>query len=208
MSGAAFRIVSPSSSSRRRSTPWVDGCCGPMLSTMVRVPVCSFSWSSWSRWTSSSEWIPVSIAIFPLVARARHRVVFPQRIAFPVFGKHDPPQVWMVPEANAEQVERLALIPVSRPVDGNRGFDFRIRAGNACLQPEAALVRHGLQVINDFKARLGGISIDAGNRSEPFEFVILFQTPESVQDVFRRDLDGLLAERVLDIDSYVFQHGR
>src|SRR5260370_13453203 len=34
-SGIAFTTVSPSSSSRIRSTPCVDGCCGPMLRTMV-----------------------------------------------------------------------------------------------------------------------------------------------------------------------------
>src|SRR5215831_16593753 len=35
MTGLSDTTVSPSSSMTRRSTPWVDGCCGPML--MVRV---------------------------------------------------------------------------------------------------------------------------------------------------------------------------
>ena len=34
MTGLDRRIVSPSISSTRRSTPWVDGCCGPMFMIM------------------------------------------------------------------------------------------------------------------------------------------------------------------------------
>ena len=35
MTGLVRRTVSPSSSIMSRSTPWVDGCCGPMLMIMV-----------------------------------------------------------------------------------------------------------------------------------------------------------------------------
>ena len=35
MIGLARTTVSPSSSIMIRSTPWVDGCCGPMLMTIV-----------------------------------------------------------------------------------------------------------------------------------------------------------------------------
>src|SRR6266446_4834928 len=39
-SGIAFTTVSPSSSNKMRSTPCVDGCCGPMLRTIVfAVPI-------------------------------------------------------------------------------------------------------------------------------------------------------------------------
>src|SRR5437763_1798830 len=37
MIGFALTTVSPSSSSTTRSTPCVDGCCGPMLRVMVSV---------------------------------------------------------------------------------------------------------------------------------------------------------------------------
>src|SRR5437867_12497813 len=37
MIGRASTMVSPSSSSATRSTPWVEGCCGPMLRVMVSV---------------------------------------------------------------------------------------------------------------------------------------------------------------------------
>src|SRR5512138_710756 len=35
MTGLSETTVSPSSSMIRRSTPWVEGCCGPMLMVMV-----------------------------------------------------------------------------------------------------------------------------------------------------------------------------
>src|SRR5437868_2598523 len=41
--GAQERTVSPSSSSTRRSTPCVLGCCGPMLMVMVSVRMSGMS---------------------------------------------------------------------------------------------------------------------------------------------------------------------
>ena len=35
MIGLQVTTVSPSSSSSSRSTPWVEGCCGPMLMIIV-----------------------------------------------------------------------------------------------------------------------------------------------------------------------------
>src|SRR5208337_3463882 len=37
MSGTALTTFSPSSSRSTRSTPWVEGCCGPMLRAIVLV---------------------------------------------------------------------------------------------------------------------------------------------------------------------------
>src|SRR5690606_37731658 len=51
--------VSPSSSSTSRSTPWVDGCCGPMLTTI-------FSSSIGSRPArTSSQSAPVTVKTLP-----------------------------------------------------------------------------------------------------------------------------------------------
>ena len=46
MIGLVRSTVSPSSSSIRRSTPWVDGCCGPMLMIIVSSSRRSMSMSS------------------------------------------------------------------------------------------------------------------------------------------------------------------
>ena len=50
MPARASVTVSPSISSMRRSTPWVDGCCGPMLTTMR-----SSLWAIASAETSSQS---------------------------------------------------------------------------------------------------------------------------------------------------------
>ena len=45
-------ITSPSSLSTTRSTPWVLGCCGPMLRVIKRSPV-------WSATSSSMVSVPI-----------------------------------------------------------------------------------------------------------------------------------------------------
>src|SRR5215475_5350662 len=105
-------MFSPSSSMSKRSTPCVDGCCGPMLSTMLRrVDVWGASFS-------------ISTAI--LNPRPGYGSIFAQRMAFPIFGHHDADEIGMVEELHAEQVERLALIPVGGAPDGSDGFDHRV----------------------------------------------------------------------------------
>src|SRR3954452_16734232 len=55
MTGLVRRTVSPSSSSMSRNTPWVDGCCGPMLMIMVSSSDTSVSMSSGSTATPSGR---------------------------------------------------------------------------------------------------------------------------------------------------------
>src|SRR5919199_3274933 len=122
MTGRQRTTTSPSSTSSSRSTPWVDGCCGPMLT--VSSSRCS------SGLTSSVE--PTSWVLVPGVpgrtsASARTIDVSrdgevdglrpegfgaSQRVALPVIGQHDALQVGVALEANTEQVEQLALVPV------------------------------------------------------------------------------------------------
>ena len=51
--------VSPSSSRIRRSTPWVEGCCGPMLTTTRS------SAESPSPWVMESQSWPVTVKTLP-----------------------------------------------------------------------------------------------------------------------------------------------
>src|SRR5664280_1158681 len=55
MTGFVRSTVSPSSSNIRRSTPWVEGCCGPMLMIMVSSSVRSTSMSEGSMATPSGS---------------------------------------------------------------------------------------------------------------------------------------------------------
>src|ERR1035441_9367073 len=69
MSGASATMASPSISSTRRSTPWVDGCCGPMLSTIVWSPVPALPCSRAFSTTSSIPGVIMSGAAMGAIER-------------------------------------------------------------------------------------------------------------------------------------------
>src|SRR5262245_49911987 len=118
MSGMASFITSPSARTTKRSTPWVDGCCGPMLSVISSVttpPPFARRCTSTSKPASP---IPFSSGLEQALARRRDAVVLlgldevlAQRMSRPVFGHEDPPQVGMSGEGHAEEIEHLALLP-------------------------------------------------------------------------------------------------
>ena len=62
MSGLASRIFSPSTFSTRRSTPCVEGCCGPKFS--------SISWTSKSVWSCGAAGLAARAAAAPAFARS------------------------------------------------------------------------------------------------------------------------------------------
>src|SRR5665213_3829356 len=79
MSGARETMVSPSPSTTRRKTPCVDGCCGPMLRTIVESEMGSEPCGLWcdvdSATTSSTPGMSISSAerkparLVPVVSR-------------------------------------------------------------------------------------------------------------------------------------------
>src|SRR5215217_768813 len=111
MIGLHFTTTSPSSSSSSLRTPWVLGCCGPML-------MCS---------VLRTRGVSIAILASQLVAAAgaedvtgdreihrlaTGRVVSPQRMAVPAVRHHDPRQIRVALELDPEQVVHLALVPV------------------------------------------------------------------------------------------------
>ena len=66
MSGMASFITSPSARTTKRSTPWVEGCCGPMLSVMSSVTKPP---SSVSRWTSTSNPVSPMVQVLSKLSR-------------------------------------------------------------------------------------------------------------------------------------------
>src|SRR5271166_4624519 len=101
MSGTALTTFSPSSSSSRRSTPCVDGCCGPMLRTMRCGP--GLGGSSATAVTDT----PGMAGSLILNPRPRDGIILAQRVPFPIVRHHDAAQVRMVQEVDAEEVENL-----------------------------------------------------------------------------------------------------
>src|ERR1022692_2980710 len=98
------RTFSPSSLRMTRSTPCVEGCCGPMLSTN----------SVESRKVESG--IPRSLAAFdsqiflhPALVLPENSVVLAQRMALPLVGHQDAPHVGMPGEFDAKHIVHLAF---------------------------------------------------------------------------------------------------
>src|SRR6185436_10574233 len=95
------RTISPSVRTTTRNTPWVLGCCGPMLRSISSVFMSAIS---------------VNDVLDPVIALGNH-VVLPQSMPLPVLGAQDPRQVVVTLEDHAHQVEGLALVPVGRVPD-------------------------------------------------------------------------------------------
>src|SRR5437899_7127466 len=111
MIGRASTTVSPSSSSATRSTPCVEGCCGPMLSVMVSVRTVSdlLGRRVLERGVGRDAARRVVGERHLLVAERR---ILAQRPALPILGEQDPGEVGMAGELDAVEVEGLALVPV------------------------------------------------------------------------------------------------
>src|ERR1041384_479911 len=108
---------SPSSLRMTRSTPWVDGCCGPMFRTSSVESKNVASGIGWSLAAFDTE-----VFLHPPVVLLDDAVVLAQRIALPFFGHQDAPHVRMAGELDAEHVEDLALQPVGCQVHADAGL--------------------------------------------------------------------------------------
>src|SRR5437867_2289328 len=101
MSGTALTMTSPSTVRPTRSTPCVDGCCGPRLMNI---------WSVLRRPTVSACEAERSRSF--IVAVLDVGVIFAQGMSLQEIGGQDLGQVRMPLVNHAEQVENLALLPV------------------------------------------------------------------------------------------------
>src|SRR5579864_8423203 len=99
MTGRQWTTTSPSRVSSRRSTPCVDGCCGPMLTVS----------SSRLSGSVSAIRLPRHGEVDGLTAKW---LGAPERVALPFVRQHDPLEIWMSLELNPEQVKELALVPI------------------------------------------------------------------------------------------------
>src|SRR3954467_5291784 len=132
MIGLTSLTTSPSSVQKRRRTPCVAGCWGPMLT--VNSSVSGSSCSAGVRWVpviGSSGGVCTTGSVIParelvLVegeedGLAAHGEVAPLRIALVVLRHEDPAQVGVALEDHAEHVVDLALLVVRRCEDVDQG---------------------------------------------------------------------------------------
>src|SRR6266851_3470140 len=132
------RTLSPSSLRITRSTPWVAGCCGPMLMTSSLASRNGFSGASRSSGESvfgsviasfepcffSLAALNSQVDLHPFVVLLQDAVVFAQRMPLPAVGQQNAFHVGMSVELDAKHVVDFAFQPV-------RGGPYGYRAGNA-----------------------------------------------------------------------------
>src|SRR5579864_8392662 len=107
---------SPSSLRMTRNTPWVDGCCGPMLRTS------SVESRKVAPGISSLAAVDLQILLHPALVLLQDGIIFAQRMPLPFFRQQDAPHVGMPGELDAEHVEDFALEPVGGGMhSGSRG---------------------------------------------------------------------------------------
>src|SRR6266852_3250740 len=117
-------MTSPSRTSSRRSTPWVEGCCGPMLTVS----------SSRSPSAAPTEGASTSVTAVDLSGHGEvdglraERLGAPQRVAAPIVGEHDAAQIGVALKVDAKEVEQFALVPVGAGDDGGDAGRIAIRA--------------------------------------------------------------------------------
>src|SRR5271157_1856679 len=104
-------IFSPSSLRMTRSTPCVEGCCGPMLR-----PNSVESRKVESGILASLAAFNAQVFLHPALVLLNYGVVLAQRIALPFLGHEDAPQIGVAGEFDAEHVEYFAFEPIGRQV--------------------------------------------------------------------------------------------
>src|SRR6266545_1121839 len=113
MIGLALTTVSPSSSSTTRSTPCVEGCCGPMLRVMVSVRTVGHLLRSQLLEVGRRNGAAGRVVREGHLLVAERRVLA-QRPPFPVVGEQDARKVGVAGERDPVEVVGLALVPVGR----------------------------------------------------------------------------------------------
>src|SRR5260370_3820693 len=116
MTGAMRLICSPSRSTISRSTPCVEGCCGPKLTVSSSPPNAPCSPVLLIVTPGDSIMLrpgpsATSGALPELHYLAAHRIVAAQRVAHPVVRHQDSRQARVVREDDAEHVVRLPFLP-------------------------------------------------------------------------------------------------
>src|SRR5919197_3380346 len=154
MSGMASFMTSPSARTTKRSTPCVEGCCGPIervMSSVARPP------SRVSRCTSTSNPAsPIaSLGLQQALPRRRDAMVLlgldevlAQRMPRPVLRHEDAAEVRVALEDDTEEVEDLALLPVGVAPHARHGGDDRVVARSVDLSREEVVVRVGVEVVD------------------------------------------------------------
>src|SRR5437016_2600059 len=197
MIGRASTMVSPSSSSATRSTPWVEGCCGPMLSVMVSVRTVPD--------LLRGELLQGRIGQLPArrVVGERHllvaeRRVLAQRPAHPVLGQQDAGQPGMPGELDAVEVVGLAFVPVGGGPHACDARHARVLLAHGDLERDPRRAREREQPVDHLEARIARQPVharDPGQHGE-FELGVIAQEGADLDEMLGRDVERVVADRI------------
>src|ERR1700723_3050085 len=163
-SDAATR--SPSSFSFTRSTPCVEGCCGPMLRIISSAPSTVVSISAvelWRVW-SICLLLPTfdsQVLFHPGLILRQDVVILAQRISYPLFGQQNAPQIRVAVKSNAKHVENFALKPVRYRPDGNDCVHCFVFA-EVGFQTQPLVLREGIEIGDEIESLLAFGPVDGG----------------------------------------------
>src|SRR5260370_2935551 len=138
MMHSAPRTFSPSSLRMTRSTPWVEGCWGPILRTNSVE-----SKNVESGIQTSLAAFDAQVFLHPALVLLKNTHVLAQRVALPFLGKEDAAHVRMPGEFDAEHVEHFALQPVGREIHADGGFRLET-IGGIGLYRHSAVTAEGM----------------------------------------------------------------
>src|SRR5512133_2808216 len=113
---------SPSIVSFTRSTPCVDGCCGPRLRTKV----------SWGPPTQCAVWASASVLFSWSTGE-----VLPKRMISGVLREEERGEVGVAEETDTEEIVRLALVPVGPLEQVGNGRHLGLLARNTAADGDA-----------------------------------------------------------------------
>src|ERR1017187_1813838 len=157
------RTFSPSSLRMTRSTPCVEGCWGPILSTNSVE-----SKNVESGIQTSLAAFDTHILLHPALVLLQDPVVLAQRIALPFLGQQDTTHVRMPGKLDAEHVEHFALQPVRRQVYTNGGLGF-VAIGDVGLDPHPFVAGKTIENV-DHVEPLGALEpVDCGDIDQVVE---------------------------------------
>src|SRR6266568_104500 len=197
MIGLALTTVSPSSSSATRSTPWVEGCWGPMLRVMVSVCTVLHLLRRELFEGRRGQAAPRGV-VGERDLLVAERGVLAERPADPVLGEQDAGQVGMAGELDAAEIEVLALVPVrGRPHRCHRRH-ARVLLGDLELEVEPGVARERGQAVDDLEARLARQVVHA---TEPrqhgeVELGVVAQEARNLDDALDRDVPARVPHRL------------
>src|SRR5229473_4415660 len=191
---------SPSSFSFTRSTPCVEGCCGPMLSMISSAPstVVVTSELPFVRASVIFYWallpaLDAQVFTHPGRVLFQNIVILAQRMPFPLIRQQNALQIRMAFENDAEHVVALAFKPIGRGPDLDHAR-HRLILCRMRFQAQPFVFREGVEIEDDVEAFFALWPVHRGQVHEHVEFFIVAAMTRDIAQLVRRDQhDGLLA---------------